>query len=157
MRFALQMKRWFAAIVDSGPLVRTSTRITWKFARFLHRERRLTPANPESTRRGVSFNTLESAPNARARTLKAKFEQNPRSGHWSRVSKIAKAIIVELGKNAQSGNYYVYAALPRRTHGMDAGESLIAKRDHIETTSKLVDPYGLITRWKTRTESNLPQ
>jgi len=61
---------------------------------------------------------------------------------------------MELGKNAESGAYYVYTSPPRHTHGLNAEESLIEKRGHSKTTTGIADPYGLITRWKTRTESS---
>src|SRR5271157_2193098 len=97
--YPFQMKRWFVTIVDSGPLMRRSTCITWKYARFRRRERRLTPGSPKP-------------------------EQIPSSGYWSRISKIARAIITELGKNAERGDYHVYIAQPTRIHGVNAGESL---------------------------------
>jgi hypothetical protein len=70
----------------------------------------------------------------------------------SRISRIAKAFIVELGKNSGVGNYSLYTAQSRPNRAMTAGESLIDKRGHRKTTSRIADPYGLINRWKTRTE-----
>jgi hypothetical protein len=149
-----QMKCSFVTIADSGPLMRRPTCITWKFARFRHSERKLRPARPKP-REDISINASGSPLHARTRTPKA--EQNASSGYWSRISKIAREIIVELGKNSKIGNYEVHTAQPRPAHGINAGESLIDKQGHRKTTSRIADPYGLITRWKTRIENNSPQ
>jgi hypothetical protein len=61
---------------------------------------------------------------------------------------------MELRKNAESGDYYVYAAPQRRNYRLIAEESLIDKRGHSKSPTGIADPYGLITRWKTRTESS---
>ncbi|MGP8068300.1 MAG: hypothetical protein ACLP5V_00270 [Candidatus Bathyarchaeia archaeon] len=110
----------------------------------------MTPIRPNSIRRDVSINAPGPTLITRARTLKS--EQNRNRGYWSRISKIAKAIILELGDNAKSGKYNKYTAQPRRTQGINAGDSLIDKRSHFNTASGIADPYGLITRWQTRTE-----
>jgi len=117
----------------------------------------LSPTTPESNHQDVSINDQGSASNARAGSPKRNPEQNPRSGYWSRISKIAKAIIMELGKNAENGNYYVYKAQPPGNYGESTGESLIEERGYCETTSRIADPYGLITRLKKRTESDSPK
>ena len=155
IRFTPQMKCSFVTIADSGPLMRRSTCITWKFARFRHSERKLRPARPKPIREDVSINASGSPHHARTSTPKA--EQKASSGYWSRISKIARAIIVELGKNSEIGNYKVHTAQPRPAHGINGGESLVDKQGHRKTTSRIADPYGLITRWKTRIESNSPQ
>ncbi len=61
---------------------------------------------------------------------------------------------MELGKNAETGDCYLYASPESRTYGINAGESLIQTRGHSTTTTGIVDPYGLIVRWKTSTISS---
>ena len=146
------MKRSFVTIADFGPLMRRSTCIMWKSAPFRHRGGRLAPATPNPIRRDASARPTGAKPIARARTPKP--EQNRNRGYWLRISKIARAII--LGNNAESDDG-AYAAQPRRIHGANAEESLIDGRGHCQTSSGMADPYGLITRWKTRAENDSPK
>ena len=95
----------------------------------------------------ASINALAFASQARTRT--AQTEQN--SMYWSRISKVAK-VMIKLEKNSEIGTY-VSTAQSRPTRGINAGESSIDKQDHQMTISRIADPYGLIDRWKTRTEA----
>jgi hypothetical protein len=130
------MKRSFVTIADFGPLMMRSTCITLKSARFRHRERRLALASAKFIRRGISIKASGFTPIARVRTPKA--EQNPNRGYWSRISKIARARIRDLGRNAKSSNEY--RAQPRRTQGMNGGDSLIDKRGRFKTASAVTGP-----------------
>ncbi len=151
IHFTPQVKRSFAITADSGPLMRRPTCTMWRFVRFRHRERKLTSSSPRLITESASINASVSARHSRTRTRKA--EQDPSSGYWSRISRIAKAIVVELGKNSEVGTYSLYTAQSRPSRAITAGESLIIdKRGHRKTTSGIADPYGLINRWKTRTE-----
>ncbi len=84
-------------------------------------------------------------------------EKKSISGSWLRISKLARAVVVELGNNSEIGNYHVYKAQPQHVHGWNSGESQTDKRDHGQTASIIADPYGLIGRWRTRTDGNSPE
>jgi len=153
IRFTLQAKRSFATIADSGLLMRRSTCITWKFARFRHRERGSTPARHKCARQGLSISASGPAFNVQARTPRR--EQNLKCGYWSTLSKMAKDLITGLLNNSKSGNYYLHVDPRKRIQ--DARELLIDEGSQGESTTRIADPYGLIHRWKSRTQRNSPK
>jgi len=111
----------------------------------------LTPRGSNAYTRDIPFDAQSRAPDGRSRITIAELVP---TRYWSRLSEIARAVIMEWGKHSPSGEYFAYASPESGTYGLNAEEPLMDSRKQSTPTTGVADPYGLITRWKTRTDDN---